>query len=452
MGKQTKARLGKGLGALFPQISVMAPMPAGKPAEKSAEEPTKPAAEATRKAAPRQTETTAAGAARGSAGNDAKASASNAVNNKAENASGAQNGSKPSRKRMAIPDWNSIAHPSDFFFSSTESETSASHATDRSASRGANHAPRAQRADEPAGRSAGAPSHANHTSAANSVASTPVDDAPAIAPVPGAYLAELDVSDIRPNAEQPRAVFNQDELHDLADSIAEVGVLEPIVVRRRPAPGSHHELIMGERRWRASRLAGKKTIPAIVRTTSNEHMLRDALLENLQRVQLNPLEEAAAYQQMMHDFGLTQEQLSKSISKSRPQIANTLRLLQLPGAVQKRVEAGELTAGHARALLSLRDPDAMVTLADRIVAEGLSVRAVEGIVAQSRGSRSKERRAKKTNYWAASALSQRLGSRFGTTVNIHGTEKRGTIEIAFTSKEDLDRIARLLGSDVQDGE
>ncbi len=448
MGKQTKARLGKGLGALFPQISVMAPMPAGKPAEKPAEEPTKPAAEAMRRAAPRQTEATAAGATRGSAGNDANAGASN----KAENASDVQNGSKPSRKRMAIPDWNSIAHPSDFFFSSTESETSASHATDRSTSRGANHTPRIQRADEPTGRSAAAPSQANHTSAANSVASTPVDDAPAIAPVPGAYLAELDVSDIRPNAEQPRAVFNQDELHDLADSIAEVGVLEPIVVRRRPAPGSHHELIMGERRWRASRLAGKKTIPAIVRTTSNEHMLRDALLENLQRVQLNPLEEAAAYQQMMHDFGLTQEQLSKSISKSRPQIANTLRLLQLPGAVQKRVEAGELTAGHARALLSLRDPDAMVTLADRIVAEGLSVRAVEGIVAQSRGQRSKERRAKKANYWAASALSQRLGSRFGTTVNIHGTEKRGTIEITFTSKEDLDRIARLLGSDVQDGE
>lgn len=451
MGKQTKARLGKGLGALFPQISVMAPMPAGKPAEKPVEEPTKPTAEATRKAAPRQTETTAAGATRGSAGNDANAGASNAANNRAENASGAQNGSKPSRKRMAIPDWNSIAHPSDFFFSSTESETSAPHATDRSTSRSVTPAPRAQRANA-TGRFAAAPSQANHTSAANSVASTPVDDAPAIVPVPGAYLAELDVSDIRPNAEQPRAVFNQDELHDLADSIAEVGVLEPIVVRRRPAPGSHHELIMGERRWRASRLAGKKTIPAIVRTTSNEHMLRDALLENLQRVQLNPLEEAAAYQQMMHDFGLTQEQLSKSISKSRPQIANTLRLLQLPGAVQKRVEAGELTAGHARALLSLRDPDAMVALADRIVAEGLSVRAVERIVAQSRGSRSKERRAKKANYWAASDLSQRLGSRFGTTVNIHGTEKRGTIEITFTSKEDLDRIARLLGSDVQDGE
>ena len=160
MGKQTKARLGKGLGALFPQISVMAPMPAGKPAEKPAEEPTKPAAEATKKAAPRQTETTAAGAARTSAGNDANAGASNAANNRAENASGAQNGSKPSRKRMAIPDWNSIAHPSDFFFSSTESETSAPHATDRSTSRGANHAPRIQRANEPTGRSAAAPSQA----------------------------------------------------------------------------------------------------------------------------------------------------------------------------------------------------------------------------------------------------------------------------------------------------
>lgn len=442
MGKQTKARLGKGLGALFPQISVMTPI-SETPSEKSvanlAEELATPAVQATRKTSPHKTKTLA---------DTVHKNTSNAVkigtNSPAKSTSNAKSSSKPSHKRMTIPDWNSIAHPSDFFFSSTQDQTDTSHTAEHSTSPDANYAPHTQHTNEPISTT---PTHTNQTAAAHTAPLTPP-----ITPVPGAYLAELDINDIRPNAEQPRSVFNEDELRDLANSITEVGVLEPIVVRPKPTPNSHHELIMGERRWRASRLAGKKTIPAIVRTTSNEHMLRDALLENLQRVQLNPLEEAAAYQQMMHDFGLTQEQLSKSISKSRPQIANTLRLLQLPGAVQKRVEAGELTAGHARALLSLRNPDAMVALADRIVTEGLSVRAVEKIVAQSHGSQSKRQHVRKANYWAASPLSQRLGNRFGTPVNIHGTEKGGTIEITFTSKEDLDRIARLLDSDPQNGQ
>ena len=203
-------------------------------------------------------------------------------------------------------------------------------------------------------------------------------DEPELLPVQGGYLVELRLSDVGPNLHQPRTIFDEDDLRELAESIKEVGVLQPIVVRKRPQsqieaarreaaakPAEPHnmfdgrmdsmyELIMGERRWRASQIAGLKTIPAIVKTTADDDMLRDALLENLHRVALNPLEEAAAYQQMIDDFGLTQAQLSKSVSKSRPQIANTLRLLNLPAAVQKKVASGLLSAGHARALLGLR--------------------------------------------------------------------------------------------------
>ena len=207
-----------------------------------------------------------------------------------------------------------------------------------------------------------------------------------------------------PNLHQPRTIFDEDDLRELADSIKEVGVLQPIVVRKRPLAqieaarkenaakdaeshnmfdgrmDSMYELIMGERRWRASQIAGLKTIPAIVKTTADDDMLRDALLENLHRVALNPLEEAAAYQQMIDDFGLTQAQLSKSVSKSRPQIANTLRLLNLPATVQKKVASGLLSAGHARALLGLPTEADMEQLATRIISEGLSVRSTEEIV------------------------------------------------------------------------
>lgn len=205
-------------------------------------------------------------------------------------------------------------------------------------------------------------------------------------PVEGGYLAYLDPTDIVPNAHQPRTIFDEEELQELAASIKEVGVLQPIVVRKinnvdqEDTHNAHYELIMGERRWRATQLAGLKKVPAIVRTTSDENMLRDALLENLHRVALNPLEEAAAYAQMIDDFGLTQVQLSKSVSKSRPQIANTLRLLNLPASVQKHVASGVLSAGHARALLALPTSEEMESLAKRIIAEGLSVRSTEEIV------------------------------------------------------------------------
>ena len=195
----------------------------------------------------------------------------------------------------------------------------------------------------------------------------------------GAHFAELAVTDIRPNPRQPREVFEEEALAELVASITEVGLLQPIVVR--PAVGGGYELIMGERRWRATQQAGLDTIPAIVRDTTDDDLLRDALLENLHRAQLNPLEEAAAYQQLLDDFGCTQEELSRRIGRSRPQISNTLRLLKLSPAVQRRVAAGVLSAGHARTLVSVPEASLQDRLAERVVAEGISVRALEEIVA-----------------------------------------------------------------------
>ena len=211
-----------------------------------------------------------------------------------------------------------------------------------------------------------------------------------LAPVPGASYGEVPLDEIRPNPRQPRTVFDDDDMAELVHSIREIGVLQPVVVRPISAgqgvdddvpEGVRYELIMGERRWRASREAGRDTIPAIVKETEDDDLLRDALLENLHRSQLNPLEEAAAYQQLLEDFGCTHDDLAGRIGRSRPQISNTLRLLRLPPMVARRVAAGVLSAGHARALLSLEDGAAMERLAQRIVAEGLSVRSVEEIVA-----------------------------------------------------------------------
>ena len=229
---------------------------------------------------------------------------------------------------------------------------------------------------------------------AASAVSRETSDEHELLPVPGASFAEIAIDQIVPNAKQPREVFDEDDLKELAASIKEVGVLQPVVVRSIPAEGrsaklqeflaekpeARYELIMGERRLRASELAGETTIPAIIRETDDGDLLRDALLENLHRAQLNPLEEASAYQQLMADFGATQEELAKRIARSRPQIANTLRLLKLPPVVQKKVAAQVITAGHARALLSLETAEDMERLAERIVAEGLSVRTTEEIV------------------------------------------------------------------------
>ncbi|AWG03687.1 ParB/RepB/Spo0J family partition protein [Trueperella pyogenes] len=266
-------------------------------------------------------------------------------------------------------------------------------------------------------------------------------------PVPGATFGEIAVNAIVPNMRQPREIFDEDELQELADSIAEVGILQPIVIRPLSAPiednpQARYELIMGERRWRASQRAGKETIPAIVRHTEDSDLLRDALLENLHRANLNALEEAAAYQQLLEDFQCTQEELSRRIARSRPQISNTLRLLKLPPLVQRRVAANVLSAGHARALLGLTDPAAMERLAQRIVAEGMSVRQVEEIVAlgednlpaQTPGTR-RSRYSEELN-----ELANRLSDRFNTRVKVNMGVRKGKIAIEFATIEDLNRI------------
>lgn len=274
-----------------------------------------------------------------------------------------------------------------------------------------------------------------------------------LAPTPaGSRFALIPVADIRPNPRQPRTVFDPDALAELVESIREVGLLQPIVVR--PLSEDAYELVMGERRLRASQQAGLSTIPAIVRRTEDHDLLRDALLENLHRVQLNPLEEAAAYQQMLSDFGCTQDELSVRIKRSRPQISNTIRLLQLPPAVQRRVAAGVLSAGHARALLSLPDADTMDHLATRIVAEGLSVRAVEEIVTVGEHGRRRAPREPRPHEVSALAheLQQRLSEDLDTRVTISGNPRKGRIVIEFAGEDDLARIAGLLSLDGMPGE
>lgn len=262
----------------------------------------------------------------------------------------------------------------------------------------------------------------------------------------GPVLRELDLDSIVPNPRQPREVFDADALADLVASIREVGVLQPVVVRRAGQSGAY-ELVMGERRWRAAREAGLTTVPALVRDTDDTAMLRDALLENLQRADLNPLEEAAAYQQLLVDTGCSQEELSRRIGRSRPQISNTLRLLRLPPAVQRRVAAGVLSAGHARSLAGLPDPAAQESLASRIVAEGLSVRATEEIAALG-GDAAAPRRAVARPSPADSPEQQEiaglLADRLETRVRVAGSRSRGRIVIDFATTEDLRRIAEVI--------
>lgn len=268
-----------------------------------------------------------------------------------------------------------------------------------------------------------------------------------------AVLRELKVTDIHPNPRQPREVFDEDHMDELVTSITEVGILQPVVVREVDGP-TPYELIMGERRWRATQLAGLDTIPAIVRHTPDEDLLRDALLENLHRSQLNPLEEAAAYQQLMDDFQCTQEELSQRIGRSRPQISNTLRLMKLPPLVQRRVANNTLTAGHARALLGLTDPAEMERLAQRIVSEGLSVRATEEAVALAQGVRqaapATRRRSEPTRHERLDYFATALTSRLDTQVKITLGKRKGKIAIDFASVEDLNRIMELIqGDDAQ---
>ena len=376
----TRSRLGKGLGALFPALPGEA-LPSETPTSETPLPETAPHGETKQPAAQA-----------GSKPSDATRS-----------------GRKTSGKRASMPSLDTIVHPSDMFFDTTLTQPAAP----------------APKAKEPE------PKVSRETSEAEPEVE--------LQPVQGGYLDELRLDAIVPNAHQPRTIFDEDDLRELSDSIREVGVLQPIVVRRLSP--SQYELVMGERRWRASKLAGLETIPAIVKTTSDNDMLRDALLENLHRVALNPLEEAAAYQQMIDEFGLTQQQLSKSISKSRPQIANTLRLLNLPVTVQKKVASGVLSAGHARALLALPTEEAMEKLADRIIGEGLSVRSTEEIVSMqvAASEQPKKRRTHAANPWVGSAIQQSLENRFDTKVSIKGTAKHGRIVIVNSSPEDMGR-------------
>jgi ParB family chromosome partitioning protein len=262
--------------------------------------------------------------------------------------------------------------------------------------------------------------------------------------VPGARLANLSPADIVPNAVQPRTEFDRDALDELVASIREVGVLQPIVVRPIAGQSDKYELIMGERRLRATKELGLDTIPAVIKDTADEDMLRDALLENLHRSDLNPLEEASAYQQLLADFGITQEELAGRIGRSRPQITNTLRLLKLPAAVQTRVAAGVLSAGHARAILSTGDVDAMQRLADKIVNEDLSVRAAEAAAsATPKPVRPKANPGRRQGH--LDEIAERLGDRLNTRVKVTLGARKGQIVVDFATIQDLNRILGELG-------
>lgn len=443
----TKSRLGMGLGALFPSL----------PGESAkSEAAAEPAATAVGVKADNKPSAKTSGSMAGSAAvpsvrkntgaksSMATAQASvDAVHDMKKNVSHETKKGSVHRASMPSITLNEAAHPADMFFGSTSP------------------------VDPPADAKQGSVSRETAAVKKNEDAK---NDEPELLPVQGGYLVELRLSDVGPNLHQPRTIFDEDDLRELADSIKEVGVLQPIVVRKRPLAqieaarkesaasndeshnmfdgrmDSMYELIMGERRWRASQIAGLKTIPAIVKTTADDDMLRDALLENLHRVALNPLEEAAAYQQMIDDFGLTQAQLSKSVSKSRPQIANTLRLLNLPATVQKKVASGLLSAGHARALLGLPTEADMEQLATRIISEGLSVRSTEEIVSMKAAESDQPKKAKtnKLNPWAGTPMQLGLEKKFGTKVSIKGSKEHGRIEIVFKSEDDMKRIVDML--------
>ena len=298
-----------------------------------------------------------------------------------------------------------------------------------------------------------AASTSDHSGAAQGSAddgsTPPALDAAAMLPVAGASFAELPVDRISPNAAQPRREFDEDALAELVHSIREVGLLQPVVVRPAgsdPDGTARYELVMGERRWRATQAAGLTQIPAIIRETDDTDMLRDALLENLHRAQLNPLEEAAAYAQLLEDFECTHEELAGRIGRSRPQISNTIRLLRLSPAVQRRVAAGVLSAGHARSLLAVEDPEQQDRLAQRVVAEGISVRGLEEIVAVGLDADAGTRRAVRAKPTAPGLvdLADRLSDRFETRVKVDLGRSKGKITVEFASLDDLRRIVDIM--------
>ncbi|MFC7596144.1 ParB/RepB/Spo0J family partition protein [Terrabacter sp. GCM10028922] len=349
--------------------------------------------------------------------------------------------------------------PVDVFFTEQKQAEPVAPASDpvegASAPDGANGSHRPVQASGAPATGDGAPLAAEAVSRTDAAAAGTVDaaDGSGLAVVPGAEFAEIDIDSIRPNPKQPRTVFDEDHMAELVHSIREIGVLQPIVVRRIPADqledaeGKTYELIMGERRWRASEAADLGVIPAIIKDTSDDDLLRDALLENLHRSQLNPLEEAAAYQQLLDDFGCSHEELATRIGRSRPQISNTLRLLKLPPLVQRRVAAGVLSAGHARALLGMADGGAMERMAQRIVAEGLSVRNVEELVALGEGNDAPKPRRPRAGgrHPQLDDFTSGLSDHLETRVAIALGQRKGKITVEFASMEDLRRILGLMG-------
>jgi ParB family chromosome partitioning protein len=295
-------------------------------------------------------------------------------------------------------------------------------------------------------------SPATPLSAGSPVRSAPSADAPGALGVPGAQLREVSVDDVVPNPKQPRQVFDDEALEELSHSVKEFGLLQPIVVRENAGTDGGavtYELIMGERRLRAARAAGLVTVPAIVRDTTDDAMLRDALLENIHRVQLNPLEEAAAYQQLLEEFGATHEELASKIGRSRSQVTNTIRLMKLPVKVQTRVAAGVISAGHARALLGLPDAEAQDALATRIVAEGMSVRATEEAVGMAAAERpAAKRRSRNISAPGVEELGSRLSDRFETKVKIQIGRSKGKIVVEFGSVDDLQRIIGVMAPEI----
>lgn len=274
-------------------------------------------------------------------------------------------------------------------------------------------------------------------------------DSEALVPVPGAKFAELKIADIHPNHKQPRTDFDEHDMQELVHSIKEIGILQPIVVRPSQDQDSpqKYELVMGERRWRASQRAGRETIPAIIRETKNVDLLRDALLENLHRSQLNPIEEAAAYQQLLDEFDTTQEQLAQRIGRSRPQISNTIRLLKLPALVQRRVAAGVLSAGHARALLALKTAEDIEKVAQKVVHEGLSVRAVEELVLATNSAEPtpvRKQAQPQKHHERLDYIADAFADKLDTNVKIQLGARKGKMTIEFASVEDLNRIISVL--------
>jgi len=272
----------------------------------------------------------------------------------------------------------------------------------------------------------------------DSLIPTPIRASGVEAPVAGKL--EVDIESIRPNPKQPRSIFDDSELSELAASIKEIGILQPPVVRK--VGENQYELIMGERRLRASKLAGLSRIPVIIRETGDNELLREALIENIHRSNLNALEEAAAYNQMLSDFGLTHDELANRVGKSRPVITNTLRLLNLPPSVQKKLASGSFSAGHARALLSLTDPNEIERIANKIVSEGLSVRSTEELIlVNSGGKKSTSKKSGASSLGRYQELEEKIGDALDTRVKIKGGNKGGKILIEFADSQDLLRIA-----------